>query len=374
LFVRRVWLLVLWLSFGVFAAVFVPPVSNTTAEPILTPQAFLPLVARSPTPGHCPSPLPTTLLPPLYVDGPYVKRCDTREVVWLKGVQVVEFQDNGDSRYDHLWGDGLKKIVNENWGVNYLRIGIEDDTVESVLPELDKAIRSVEALGMYCILVPFASSVNPDRDSAHQRIPDEQVATAMGHLAGVFKGRSNVLYGLWNEPNPENIPPGLEYQEAWEAWMEAGIRVAQAIRANNPDSVLVVPGGRLWARDLTYYKDHPFPFDNVIYDVHDYWTPPSYYTREMWTWMIGERAVTINEFGGACCPWSDPPLQSDFDINYMREVMEIVNQNANKVHYSMWGLYWWDDGAIFRGPSLELTRRGALLKEDLANYPPTRFR
>ena len=197
----------------------------------------------------------------------------------------------------------------------------------------------------------------------------------MGRLATKFKNKTNVLYGLWNEPHAEDIPSvNYDYNKAWQLWMDSGIKVAKAIRESSPNSILVVPGGRLWTRDLSYYQDHPFPFDNVLYDVHDYWAPSDYpYSRKMWTWMIGKYPLSVNEFGGACCPWSDPPLQSDHDIKYMQEVLQIVNQNPNLVHYTMWGLYNWDDGAIFR-KSLELTRRGKLLAEDLNQYPATHFR
>jgi len=254
---------------------------NTVAtEPILTPQAFLPLIANGYPP--CPSPLPTAVLPPLYVDGPYLKRCDTGAAVWLKGVNIVEFIDNQDSKLDHLLVDGLGKVVNEGWGINLLRIPIDDETVMSLIPELDKTIDYAERYGMYCVLVPFPSAVNPARNEANQTVPDERVATIMGQLAGIYKDRNNVLYGLWNEPHPEDDPAiGWDYERGWQAWMQAGIRVAQAIRAADPISVLVIPGGRKWSREFTFYQDHSFPFGNAVYDVHDYFGPSPYYTRDL---------------------------------------------------------------------------------------------
>ena len=95
----------------------------------------------------------------------------------------------------------------------------------------------------------------------------------------------------------------------------------------------------------------------------------------MWTWIVGKYPLIINEFGGACCEWSDPPLQSQHDIDYMLEDLTIVNAHPNMVHYTMWAL---DSGgdmsAIFLRPNLDLMPRGQLLAYDLWRYPPTRFR
>jgi hypothetical protein len=120
---------------------------------------------------------------------------------------------------------------------------------------------------------------------------------------------------------------------------------------------------------LTYYKDHPFPFNSVIYDVHDYGAAPDYhYSRDMWTWAIGEYPLIVGEFGGNPINASDPA-----SIPYMEETVRIVNQNPGLVHYAMYVLS--DDGAwgIFTR-RLQRMPRGNLLLDDLSRYAPTRFR
>lgn len=340
-----------------------------------------PAPTRTPVPTFTPAPTQTntpipTLAPkafrqlaPLYVDGPYVKRSDTKAAVWLKGVNIEEFRQRNPHTFVDLYlFQGLGKTMDEKWGLNLLRVAVDTETVRAISQEIDVLVAFAQVNGMYILFVPFASAINPARSEQRLTVPDDLVATGMGYLAGKYKDRPNVLYGIWNEPHPESIP-SLNYDRQWQVWMQAAIKVAKSIRSKNPNSILVVPGGTKWARDLTYYKDHPFPFDNIIYDVHDYSAAPDYqYSRAMWTWAIGKYPLLIGEFGGDPINPLDPA-----SIDYIRETISIVDQNSELIHYAMYALT--NDGAwgIFnRG----LTRmpKGNLLFDDLIKQPPTRFR
>ena len=323
---------------------------------------------RAPTPRPTPTPTPSPQLPALYVDGPYVKRSDTHAPVWLKGINIEEFRQPNPHTFSDLYNvQGLGRVTQEQWGVNLLRVAIDPETVAANLNEIDKLVAFANKNGMYVILTPFASAVNPSRDEAHLPVPDDLVAATMGYLADAFKDRTNVLYELWNEPHPDSIP-SINYDQQWQVWMDAGSRVARSIRSKNPQAILVVPGGNKWARDLTYYQDHPFPFNNVIYDVHDYWAYPAYhYSRAMWTWAIGKYPILIGEFGG------DPTNPADSSgLDYMQETYRIVDDHPGMVHYAVYALT--DDGVwgIFTRGLIDLPK-GNALRDDLRKYPPTRF-
>jgi Cellulase (glycosyl hydrolase family 5) len=345
---------------------------STAARDSTEAQAQTPAPALMPTTTPTATPTPTPPLRPLprlYVDGPYVKRTDTTASVWLKGVNVEEFRQRNPHTFSDLYNvQGLAIVMGQAWGINLLRVAVDPESVESTTSEFETLIDFAQEHGMYVILTPFASAVNPSRDDERLPVPDELVATAMGYLAAKFKDRTNVLFGLWNEPHPDSIPT-INYDKQWQTWMAAGIKVAKAIRRSDPRSILVVPGGNKWARDMTYYQDHPFPFDNVIYDVHDYWAYPAYhYARAMWTWAIAKYPLLIGEFGG------DPTNPSDYAaINYMQETLRIVNTNSGLVHYAAYALT--DDGVwgIFTR-DLTNTPKGNALRFDLSMHPPTRFR
>ena len=321
-----------------------------------------------------PTPQP---LPRLYTDGPYLRRADTNKAVQLKGIEITEFLDQDKPSLEHILSMGLQKLTSEQWRINLLRIAIVYDLDERYWSELERLITYADVQGWYVILTPHASQKDPEHDEFNTPVPDGHVVSIMSRFAALFRDHANVLFGLWNEPHPEDSPyANQDYDRAWRQWIDAGVRVASGIRRANPDALIVVPGGRKWARDLSYYQSVPFPFSNVLYDVHDYAAAPEYgYTRDMWTWIIGKYPLIINEFGGACCEWSDPPLQSQGDIDYMLEDLQIVNAHPNTVHYTMWAM---DSGgdmtAIFLRPNLDLMPRGQLLAYDLWKYPPTQFR
>jgi Cellulase (glycosyl hydrolase family 5) len=365
------WLIAFWLSVSVSSSSSAIAASTIVSEETVTPtltRAASPTRAPASTPTPITTPVPT--LPVLYIDGPYIRRSDTRAPVWFKGVNIEEFRQPTPHTFADLYNvQGLKLVVEQKWGVNLLRVAIDPELVGATWNEIAKLIAFAQANGMYVILVPFASAVNSSRNDERLPVPDALVATAMGSLASKFKDRTNVLYGLWNEPHPDSIP-SAGYDQQWQIWMDAGIQVAQSIRSKNPKAILVVPGGTKWARDLTYYQDHPFPFDNVIYDVHDYWAYPAYhYHRTMWTWAIGKYPIMIGEFGG------DPtnPSAANMVGSYMQQTFRIIDQNPAWVHYTIYAMT--NDGVwgIFTH-GLATMPKGNALRSDLSAYPPTRFR
>ncbi|HEX9076963.1 MAG TPA: cellulase family glycosylhydrolase [Anaerolineae bacterium] len=346
------------------------PAPTQTRTPTATPTPTVtpaPTLTSVPIPALAPKASPQ--LPSLYVDGPYVKRSDTKAPVWLKGVNIEEFRQRNPHTFVDLYlFQGLGKAMGEKWGFNLLRVAIDPETVRAFSQEFDVLVAFAQANGMYVLFVPFASAVNPARSEQRLVVPDDLVATGMGYLAGKYRDRTNVLYGIWNEPHPDSIP-SISYERQWQIWMEAGIKVARSIRNKNPNAILVVPGGTKWARDLTYYKDHPFPFNSVIYDVHDYFAAPDFqYSRAMWTWAMDKYPLLIGEFGGNPINPSDP-----VSIDYMKETISIVDQNPDLIHYAMYALS--DDGAwgIFTRGLIRMPK-GNLLVDDLGRYPPTRFR
>src|SRR5205823_9154504 len=215
--------------------------------------------------------------------------------------------------FKHLYDvRGLRKIVADKWPINLLRVDLDVELFDSYAGELDKLLTFAPNNGMYCMLTPCASATDSSRGEGALPVPDQIIADFMGRLAARYKDRTNVLYDLWNEAHPESLTGGLANPlDSWQVWINAAVPVANAIRAQNPQALIVVPGGMLYSRDLSYYQAHPFPFNNIAYDTHDYYAPPTYstrypYKRSMWSWVIGKYPLFLNEFGGACCTVSIP--------------------------------------------------------------------
>lgn len=346
------------------------PTTMPTATPTLIATATLtntPTQTVTSTPTWTPTPKP---LPKLRVDGTYIKRIDTGEPVWLKGVNTEDILPNDKRTYPTRWQEPYLKLA-KGWGSNVLRIAIEVRDINLRLPALKKTVLLASDLGIYCILDAhrIGGEIPP--------VPNDEVVETMRLLAREFKGQSNVLFGIWNEPHPEDAIKG-DVNKQWQLWMDWGVKISQAIRNEDPTAILVVPGGRLWSRDFTFYQSQPFPFENVIFDVHDYWSPPDYYKRDIWTWMIGKYPVFIGEFGGVA--GEKDTYNGEFDVQYFRDVVGIVNSHPFLVHYAAHNL-----GGCYRGLQKDSclivsymdfspSPRGQVIFDDLKTTPPTKFR
>ncbi|MBM3283580.1 twin-arginine translocation signal domain-containing protein [Candidatus Gottesmanbacteria bacterium] len=320
-----------------------------TATSIRTPTAVW-----TPTPTETEVPRP---LPELYVDGPYLKRRNTGGPVLLKGVNMTTFDWSWNPTVD------TKKLIMKakSWGANFVRLGIDVVTTPQLfMSNLDEVVDWCDAQGIYVYLNPFRIENYPG--SQQPDLPNEQVLTFMRDVAARYKNKTNIIYGLYNEPG------GV----TWEEWWPWAINISTAIRGSNPKAILAVPG-TAWSRDFRYLQTHPFPFDNVIYDVHDYsW--PGQDIRPWWTWMVQNHLpIIVGEFGGGQPGNQDVcPYQSPCDIDYMRDTLAIVSGNPNQLQYAAWQMEPVEGGLTL--PSGELTNRGELIKSDLATYPPTLFR
>ncbi len=304
-----------------------------------------------PTFTNVPNPTPLSSLPSLYVDGPYIRRSDTKDIVYLKGVAVTTFEWSTSP-----YKDTIKLLsIAQPWNINVLRLGMAVVTTPQYLDQLDKVIDWCERHGIYVILDPHALKHNQE-----PALPDDDVVSLMGTLAGRYAGKPNVLYGLWNEPGKVD----------WTDWWPWAIKISEAIRSANPQSILVVSGTQ-WSRDFRYLELHPFPYQNVIYDVHDYaWTGED--IRPWWIWMVGKFPIVLGEFGGTqasnqfLCPY-----QSSCDLQYMEDTLNIVNDYPGLLHYTAFEMEPSDGGLTTK--SGDPTERGKLIISDLSLHPPTNF-
>lgn len=87
----------------------------------------------------------------------------------------------------------------------------------------------------------------------------------------------------------------------------------------------------------------------------------------------GKYPMVVGEFGGVWYSGS-PLMQAEEDINYMKRVLMLVNENPGKVHYTAFGLDPYDATGIFFPPNYNrLLPRGELILQDMRDFPPTDF-
>ena len=81
-------------------------------------------------------------------------------------------------------------------------------------------------------------------------------------MAATYRGSPNVIYEICNEPNGNNV-----------TWMDIKAYadfIIPAIRAIDPDSVVIVGTNTLRSQDVRAAALVPLNFTNVLYTLHFY--------------------------------------------------------------------------------------------------------
>jgi aryl-phospho-beta-D-glucosidase BglC (GH1 family) len=129
-----------------------------------------------------------------------------------------------------------------------------------------------------------------------------------------FRGRTSVIYDIYNEP----------CQIDWATWRPLAEQLVDAIRRVEPDALVVVPGVD-WAYDLRGVAGDPVQRENIIYGAHDYpWK--AYLDRERAYGYLADRyPVLLGEFGADYQPrygfYQDP-------VEFTRGLLEFVDRRG----------------------------------------------
>lgn len=319
--------------------------------------------------------------PPLRIEGSVVKRSDTGEPVRFKGVTSDAFrwpinatQDGGITSKrtggnvpDYV--DGLKDRLEtaKSWGTNMVGLNLEPEMVAKHEKQLDEVIKWSADNGMYVYLMPV---MNSHKGAAK----DKKYDALMSKLAAKYKNLPNVLYGVGTEPT------GIE----WNEWNKRASEIATGIRQQAPNSILIMsePQG---TRGYPEHDKNPFPFQNVIYDMHPY------FAKDKDDLRIGNRPrdlkinpnlkknhpIMIGEFGGTYAR----DFGSDEDIALVKEMLDDVIE-PNNMSYTAYAIdpkvnsNYQPDRNTFEQLGLidktgKPTRKGQLIIDNLKKKPPT---
>ncbi|MCH8061904.1 MAG: ThuA domain-containing protein, partial [Chloroflexi bacterium] len=193
------------------------------------------------------------------------------------------------------------------WGANLVSLAVASGPINRDDPgyvaALDELVALAKENNAYTLIVYRYAEPN----SGQPNMPDQEAEDAMAKLAAHFKDEPAVLYGLQVEP----------HDVSWAELKPRFTTMIDAIQANNPKAVVVVPGTQ-WSRYIYHQLDDPIIRDNLVLKTHTYdaWgdVQAGYRLDE----ASAQYPVIIGEFG----PVSSPPVSmTDIDdmLNYADE-------------------------------------------------------
>lgn len=174
-------------------------------------------------------------------------------------IQLRGMSSHGLQWYRQCVTDKAMDVLAYGWGVDLLRtsVYVQEDGYETK-PEyfrdlVDTLVQGCEDRGIYC-LVDW-HQLNPGDPNFNLELAKE----FFEHVSKTHADRGNVIYEICNEPS------GVE----WSAIKSYAEQIIPIIRANDPDSVIVV-GTPRWASRPHDVIGNELEFDNILYTMHFY--------------------------------------------------------------------------------------------------------
>jgi endoglucanase len=184
----------------------------------------------------------------------------------VKGTALVDEKGNdvvlhGMSFGWHNWwarfyNEGAVHELATKWNCTILRaaMGVEPDSGYLKSPE--RSIALIKNVIDACIKENVYVIIDWHDHNIHQK----EAIEFFSMMSKQYGKYSHVLYEIYNEPDRETWPEVKAYSEA----------VIKAIRANDPDNIILV-GSPHWNQDVHVAAADPIQgFDNLMYTMHFY--------------------------------------------------------------------------------------------------------
>lgn len=233
---------------------------------------------------------------PLGVSGNRIVSRRTGETMFLRGVNRsgLEYETKPippeDFNAIRSWGANIVRLpFNQEWALES----------ESYRALLDAAISAAAMRHMYSVLdlqwldARYARGYLADGSPNYvPALPDEKSVELWRMLSARYAGHPAVIFDIFNEPH-DPLPgddPALPRRLTPEVWIPWATRLVEAIRQNEPDSLILVPGVN-WAYDLSAYPIAGLT--GIVYSTHVYRSKGS-----NWAGAFGNLASLAPVFAG----------------------------------------------------------------------------
>jgi hypothetical protein len=206
------------------------------------------------------------------------------EVV-LRGANIMGSEWDGSME----WERRAFPMLAGEWHGNVVVRGFAADPVNArdatYLSWLDEYVALAETNRVYVVFAFRSYAIN----GAQPRMPGRRAQRALAFLAGRYRDRANVIYGLQVEPHDVGW---RTLRPRFEAMVDA-IDAAAA-----PHAPLVMVPGIAWSRDIRPAIAAPVRRANVVYNAHPY-GPARDFESHLGRVRAAGLPVFVGEFGEA---------------------------------------------------------------------------
>lgn len=150
------------------------------------------------------------------------------------------------------------------------------------------------------------------------------------YMATKYKGVPNVIYEIWNEPSYKDHINQIDY--TWAEIKEYSETVIAAIRAVEPDAVIVV-GTPRWSQNVDDAANDPIlGYENLMYTLHFYAGTHKEWLREKGDYALSKgMALFVTECGGMNADGQGP-----IDVESTEAWIEWMDEND--ISYAFWSI------------------------------------
>lgn len=276
----------------------------------------------------------------------------------VNGTNIVDsngnpFQLRGISTHGINWDVGYPyvnyesfKTLRDEWGVNAIRLAMYVREYNGYCQGGNKAdlrqwvvngVNSATDLGMYAVIDWHVLNENP-----LSYVNDAK--DFFGTMSTIYKGQSNVIYEICNEPN----------NCSWEDIKNYANQVIPVIRANSPNAIIIV-GTPFYSQLGTYgnnqVADSPLTgYSNILYSLHFYTNESGHNELKNKLDYAYNRGipVIVSEFGLSAANGNNGINTSNAD--------DWLNRcDSKNISYFCWSLSNKNESASLLSPSTKLT-------------------
>jgi uncharacterized protein (TIGR03437 family) len=238
--------------------------------------------------GHAtPTPVPVG---PLHAEGNRLVDASPRVFV-LRGVQMSGLNVAQPSPSDRQTVEAMNsftfRVLRQRWNMNALRLPVSiwlwERDGDNYLRKVSDVVRDANQEGLIVVLAAFEDRRSGAPDPTG--LPSSSVLSFWKAAAGFFKGTPLVIFHVFNEPLPDNIPGHIPNQHRpgdWQLWRNGGPlsngqpaagmqNLVDAIRSAGAMQIVAVPGFQDALGFQGFGPDFYIRDPNILYEVHPYY-------------------------------------------------------------------------------------------------------